>query len=222
MYEPTTHLLGAVDDLYTVVSNQIALREVDVAQRKLGPPSTMHIEAVGRSSEEQVTLNMLAPELSGGALAIAISAFNGVMRVVEVDGVKPGGKLHARKTYKLRGALAAVDRAGRVYLFEGHDLVARVGGDEVMRLPSSPSRRTSCPHRMAARSRCSTAAPSRCTRRTPGCAGACRYGTRPPRPGTAAISSSTRAAWCGCPAQTATSSRCAAAGNSGCGHTRRG
>jgi hypothetical protein len=105
-YEPATRLLATSDGMDGI------LVRYDPASHGFGPPARV-------PSTVRHAIALLDPSLTGGVAALQIEPLGGdVLQVGELalEDLRPGAKVAARATYKVTGALAAVDRAGRLYV----------------------------------------------------------------------------------------------------------
>jgi hypothetical protein len=127
-YEPASHLFAATDGTSSLLSIY------DPASHTLGPPLRIGSAILAN----QVFL--VDPARTGGLAAVQVDTLSDGLAVSEIAlaDVKPGATLEPRTSYRVPGALRAVDRAGRVYSHRGEDrddVVAYEHGKPVARLP---------------------------------------------------------------------------------------
>jgi hypothetical protein len=127
---------------------------MDHTTHSLGNEVALDLDTVPK----QVAL--LAPQLSGGMLALAIRDEAGGLIVSEfheadvpptqeIDGKHVTRSMKPRKTYRIGGELRGVDRAGRLYTTDGDGIAiyahgvsgARLAGAQAARLRASPDAR---------------------------------------------------------------------------------
>ena len=101
---------------------------------------TMRFATWYRVAGAAADVYLVDPARADGAAAIVVHQVESVTTVDEilVADVNVGASLETRRTFSLRDTLHAVDRNGRVYFHDGHDVVVYNHGKEVVRLANMP------------------------------------------------------------------------------------
>lgn len=106
--------------LVTTEGERRTLRRYDPARRRFGPPVVLQLPWTARRVE------LVDPARAAGAIAIAVREQGDAVDIAEIAAadVARGVPLIApRRSYRVPGRLRAIDRAGRIYIAAGPDLV---------------------------------------------------------------------------------------------------
>ena len=122
-YEPTTGLLSVTDSVASWLTRWDDKRHsFETWYRIDGKPADVHL---------------VDPQQTGGVVALVARTINGgIFDVEEIHGedLKVGASIKPRRTHRIEGGLAAVDRLGTVYAVDHDNLVIYRNGLEVTRI----------------------------------------------------------------------------------------
>ncbi len=130
-YDPVTRLLATTDGTDEVILRWDPMNaRLSAPMRIAAPPSHAEAVAVAGWSVRKTNapiVHLVDPALANGVVALVIHEEPGTLTVEELRDLKPGLTPVAARTYRLPGALLAVDRAGHVFVHNALESTAAVG-----------------------------------------------------------------------------------------------